>query len=117
MPRISGRLIVPISARRIRNALCSHRETAAVGRKSVKFYQMSKQKSRPIPPSLRMALIEAQRPKGADGGKETALRDWLRALEATAPIAADPQRVLPRVIEDVARKRGNASALISARES
>jgi fatty-acyl-CoA synthase len=64
-----------------------------------------------------MALIEAQRPKGTDGGKETALRDWLRALEATAPIAADPKSVLPRVIEDMARKRGDALALISAPES
>jgi fatty-acyl-CoA synthase len=78
---------------------------------------MSKQKIQPIPPSLRMSLIEAQRPKGMEGGKETALRDWLRALEATAAIATEPQRVLPRIIEEVARGRGNAWALLSARES
>src|SRR5580704_4240894 len=47
----------------------------------------------------------------------TPWRDWVRALEATAPIAANPQRILPRVIEELAQSRGDAPALVSARES
>jgi fatty-acyl-CoA synthase len=43
-------------------------------------------------------------------------RIWLRALEATAPIAAEPQRLLADVIEEVAAVRPAAPALISARE-
>ena len=50
------------------------------------------------------------------GGKDSALQDWVRALEATAPIAGNPQRMLFNVIEDVAAARGEAPALISARE-
>ena len=63
-----------------------------------------------------MTLIEAERERPQTGGKDSALRDWVRALEATAPIAANPQRILPRVIEEVAETRGDAPALLSARE-
>ena len=41
---------------------------------------------------------------------------WLRALELTAPIAQDPGRVLPAVIEEVAERCGDAPALLSDRE-
>jgi len=41
---------------------------------------------------------------------------WLRALEATAPIAAYPQRILPHFIEELAQIRGDAPALLSAGE-
>ena len=62
-----------------------------------------------------MALIETQRePRTA--GKEGALRDWLRALEATAPITANPQRLLPSVIDELAQKHADAPALLSAAE-
>ncbi len=64
-----------------------------------------------------MVLIEAERPTRASTGKATALRDWLRALEATAPIAANPQRLFACVIEELAQTRGDAPALISAGES
>ena len=40
----------------------------------------------------------------------------MRALEATAPIAGNPQRILPRVIEELAQSRGDAPALLSASE-
>ena len=63
-----------------------------------------------------MTLIEAERARSQTGGKDSALRDWVRALEATAPIAANPQRILPRVIEELAETRGDAPALLSARE-
>jgi len=63
-----------------------------------------------------MTLIEAERARPQTGGKDSALRDWVRALEATAPIAANPQRILPRVIEELAETRGDAPALLSACE-
>jgi fatty-acyl-CoA synthase len=62
-----------------------------------------------------MALIESERE--SRGGRDTALRDWVRALEATAPIAAEPRRTLARVIEEIARERPDTPALLSATES
>ena len=62
-----------------------------------------------------MALVDIERTPRASAGRDTALRDWVRALEATAPIAGKTQRTLPRVIEDLARSQGEAEALISAR--
>ncbi len=64
-----------------------------------------------------MALIEAERVRRAAAGNETALRDWVRALEATAPIAANPQRLLPHIIEELAETHGDAPALLSAGEN
>ena len=67
-----------------------------------------------------MALIEADRTEprtGDNGGKSAALRDWVRALEATAPIVRNPQRLLLDVIFDHAAARGDAPALISSRET
>jgi fatty-acyl-CoA synthase len=61
-----------------------------------------------------MALLDMERVTQADRGKDTALRDWLRALEATAPIAGSPQRTLPCVIEGLAAELGETEALISA---
>jgi fatty-acyl-CoA synthase len=63
-----------------------------------------------------MTLIEAGQARPRIGGKDGALRDWVRALEATAPIAGNPQRILPRVIEELAETRGDAPALLSAHE-
>jgi len=64
-----------------------------------------------------MALIEMERATPTTGGRQTALRDWVRALEATAPIAANPRRLLPCIIEDMARSRGDAPALVAAGEN
>ncbi len=61
-----------------------------------------------------MTLLELERVTPASRGKDTALRDWVRALAATAPIASSPQRVLPDVIEELAQSQGEAAALISA---
>ncbi len=63
-----------------------------------------------------MALIELDRAPRSAGAEEIALADWVRALEATAPIAANPQRLLAGVIEEVAAKRPEAPALLSADE-
>ena len=63
-----------------------------------------------------MTLIEAERARPRADGKDSALRDWVRALEATAPIAANPRRILPCVIEELAETHGDAPALLSANE-
>ena len=41
---------------------------------------------------------------------------WVRALELTAPIARQPDRIFPAVIEELAAKFGDAPALLSDRE-
>lgn len=46
----------------------------------------------------------------------TFLRGALRALKMTTPIAKNPNRVFPLVLEDLAAKFGDAPALISDRE-
>jgi fatty-acyl-CoA synthase len=63
-----------------------------------------------------MTLIEAEQARPRIGGKDSALRDWVRALEATATIAGNPQRILPQVIEEQAETRGEAPALLSTSE-
>ncbi|MGO9939169.1 MAG: AMP-binding protein, partial [Terracidiphilus sp.] len=59
-----------------------------------------------------------------EGLKEEAVRTdgstakaWLRALELTAPIANNPDRILPAVILEVAARMGDAPALLSDQES
>src|SRR6202140_2675174 len=44
-------------------------------------------------------------------------KGWLRALELTAPIDANPRRTLPLVVEELADKLGNAPALLSDGEN
>ena len=63
-----------------------------------------------------MALVEIERQAPASrGGTDSALHDWVRALEATAPIAVNPRRILPAVIEELAQSQPDAEALISER--
>ena len=50
-------------------------------------------------------------------GGDSALDAWVRALEATAPIAKQPQRLLSDVIAGIARTHGDRPALISERET
>ncbi|MGC1355130.1 MAG: hypothetical protein WA851_04945, partial [Xanthobacteraceae bacterium] len=61
-----------------------------------------------------MALLETKQRRPAPGVRETAQRDWLRALEATSPVASQPKRLLFHVIEDLAQTSPDAPALISA---
>jgi fatty-acyl-CoA synthase len=64
-----------------------------------------------------MTVIEAEPARPPRAGKGTALRDWVRALEATAPIVAHPQRLLCHVIEELAQTQGDAPALLGTGES
>src|SRR3989442_1011638 len=50
------------------------------------------------------------------GGDRVAARAWVRALELTAPIPKNPDRVLSTVIDELAEKFGEAPALLSDRE-
>src|SRR5437764_9920237 len=43
----------------------------------------------------------------------SAARAWSRALELTAPIARNPERIFPIVIEELANELGDAPALLS----
>jgi fatty-acyl-CoA synthase len=49
----------------------------------------------------------------AEASGRSAAKAWLRALELTAPIPANPGRILPNVIEDLAARHGDAPALLS----
>jgi fatty-acyl-CoA synthase len=53
--------------------------------------------------------------KTADGGSTA--KGWLRALELTRPIAQQPRRVLPVIVDGLAQIHGDAPALLSERES
>jgi fatty-acyl-CoA synthase len=64
-----------------------------------------------------MSILETREVPPRNAGKDSALHDWVRALAATAPIAGHPQRTLPDVIAEEAQHRGDAPALISARET
>ncbi len=64
-----------------------------------------------------MALIDLEPRQRPAHGRDGALSDWVRALQATAPIARQKQRLLPCVIEDMAQRRGAAPALLAQGES
>jgi fatty-acyl-CoA synthase len=61
-----------------------------------------------------MKKMQAEPARPAVPTDNTALRDWIRALEDTAPIAAHPQRLRYHVIADLADTQGDAPALIAA---
>ena len=50
-------------------------------------------------------------------GKGSAAKAWLRALELTAPIDRNRDRIFPIVIEELAARLGDAPALVSDREN
>ena len=82
----------------------------------LKIFRFSKRKF-PLLGNRGMTVIEAEQARPPSAGKDTVLRDWIRALEATAPIAALPQRLLCHVIEELAQTQGTAPALLGAGES
>jgi fatty-acyl-CoA synthase len=49
--------------------------------------------------------------------QDSPAKAWLRALEMTAPIAANPSRTLPAMLDALAERHGDAPALISERET
>jgi len=52
----------------------------------------------------------------AEGVDASAAKGWLRALALTKPIAQEPTRVLPVIVEELADRFGGAPALLSDRE-
>ena len=63
-----------------------------------------------------MTLAEIDIARRGDGS-DSALDAWVRALEATAPIAKQPQRLLSDVIASIAQTHGDKPALISGHET
>jgi hypothetical protein len=64
-----------------------------------------------------MTVLDKKPVEPRISGKDSALQDWVRALAATAPIAGNPQRTLPCVIEELSHTHGEAPTLMSARET
>ena len=62
-------------------------------------------------------MNEVATPVRSDDPTATPARAWLRALETTAQATRDPERILPRAVIEWARKYGDATALVSDRES
>ena len=60
-----------------------------------------------------MTDVQTKAPRAVNG---SAAKAWLRALELTAPIARNRDRILPTVIEELAARFGDAPALLSDRE-
>ena len=63
------------------------------------------------PGNHRMGLFERLK------GDVTYLKGALRALRMTTPIAKNPTRVFPHVVDELAERYGDAPALIGARET
>jgi hypothetical protein len=61
-----------------------------------------------------MKTTEAEPARPTVRANDSALRDWVRALEGTAPVTASPQRLLYHVIVELAEAQGDAPALIAA---
>jgi fatty-acyl-CoA synthase len=61
-----------------------------------------------------MKTTEAEPARPTVRANDSALRDWVRALEGTAPVAASPQRLLYHAIAELAEAQGDAPALIAA---
>src|SRR5476649_2568809 len=64
-----------------------------------------------------MSVLELDRTAPKPEGGDSAAKTWLRALAATAPIATNPARTLPALIEELGETYGDAPALLSDRET
>jgi fatty-acyl-CoA synthase len=100
-------------------------DAATISENMIQILSNLKRNIHVVARSSGMVLIEAdralQRPGGKDSAqrsaKVSALHDWVRALEATAPIVRNPQRLLLDAIEQHVDSRGDAPALVSASAS
>ncbi len=63
------------------------------------------------------ALPIPDRPSVSAAPVEKPVQIWLRALEATARLAEEPTRILPAVVNELAVRLGDKSALLSQRET
>jgi fatty-acyl-CoA synthase len=63
-----------------------------------------------------MSLTTCDTARSSVDGAASAAKSWLRALELTAPIARNPERLFSSVIEQWAETSGEAPALLSGRE-
>ena len=63
-----------------------------------------------------MNLIDHDAKPEKQSGRSSPAKAWLRALELTGPIAKDPSRVLPMVIDDLGEEFGESIALLFDQE-
>ena len=63
-----------------------------------------------------MSLTESDAAARAASSSRSPAKAWLRALELTAPIASNPARIFPALIEELAGQFAGAPALLSDRE-
>lgn len=63
-----------------------------------------------------LMTLTQQAPPAKSSGDPSPAKSWVRALELTASIARNPQRLLSSVIEEQAEASGEAPALLSASE-
>src|SRR5438046_6398056 len=88
-------------------ARCSAFPTSTTWPAPSNFFSATVRRASPEPSSRWMPEIPP---------RTSAAKAWLRALELTAPIASNPCRILPGVIEELAESCGEAPALLSDRE-
>src|ERR1700730_8929270 len=62
-------------------------------------------------------LLEHPTGNGPRAGKPSAAKSWLKAIELTSRIEADPNRLFPDVVEDWARRAPDRPCLISETET
>lgn len=65
---------------------------------------------------MAVTLTESGIPRTPSTGAPSSARAWMRALELTAPIARNPERLLSSVIEEWAETSPQAPALLSGHE-
>jgi len=61
--------------------------------------------------------MEVISPQNGKPALRSAASAWSRALELTAPIAHNPSRIFPVVIEELSERFGDAPALLSNSEA
>jgi fatty-acyl-CoA synthase len=66
---------------------------------------------------MTIGLVEQQTESQPRRGKPSAARSWLKAIELTSRIEADPRRLFADVVEKWARKQPDRPALISGAET
>src|SRR6201992_4059792 len=64
-----------------------------------------------LPMSVQVGPVSRER------AADTPAKAWLRALERTAPIAANPARTLPAMLDELAERHGDAPALLNDDET
>jgi fatty-acyl-CoA synthase len=66
---------------------------------------------------MKVPVPDSQRDPAKSSSESSPAKAWLRALELTAPIAANPARTLPAMLDELADAHGDAPALMADAET